>query len=204
MVLSTLLSSNKDDVVITAASPMTSFDWSDFPLVHQFNPDDDVVDFGTSCSDSSCSFELHHNNKKTVLADTDGFYTSFTPFLSSSHSSLWSTASSDSSSCTSSSRERLVSFAPAVEVREYDLTIGANLSCDQLPLSLGWNYSEATYKDYSCPSSQRRGNQLKLTLQERRNLLKQVGGFTEEELRQQTNTIHHVKTCNKLAMESDL
>lgn len=217
MVLSTLLSYDKDALSITQPSPMTYFDWSDFPLVHQFNPDDDeYINLSNGGSDSSHAFD-RHNRKKSKLNDLDDnetplcSYTSLQrsscmPFLSSSFSTITTTSSTCSdSSVTLSDRpnSRRVSFAPRVEVREYDILIGDHLSCDLLPLSLGWTYAESTFQDYSSPESRRHGNQMKLTYWERKYLLQRVGGYTEEELQHShKSNLRHVPTSDQLPVFS--
>ena len=213
MVLSMLLSSDNDALSITQPSPMTSFDWSDFPLVHQFNPDDDeCIQLSSDVLiDSSRAFQ-QQTSKKTKLNDIDKenspcSYTllprpSYSPFLSSSLSSMTSTSSTCSeTSVTLSDRSngRRVSFAPRIEVREYDVVIGDHPSCDLLPLSLGWTYSDSTFQGYSSPSSRRHGNQMKLTYLERKALLESVGGYTQEELNHaHKSNLRHVPTSKQL------
>lgn len=210
MVLSTFLHNNNDALCITQPSPMTSFDWSDFPLVHQFNPDDEneKLDFQRQNDvDSSLrSFEPTSNKRKLDNNDLSTSYspvqrTCYPPSLSSSDCSLASSCTSDLSS---SDRDNRVSFAPRVEVRHYDLVLGDHPSCDDLPLSLDWTYSEATYQDYSS-SPRRHGNQLRLSYWERKNLLIRVGGYTADELSpQRLSPLHHVPTATKLSVEASL
>lgn len=197
MLLSTLFSENKDSLVITNASPVTSFDWSDFPLVHQFNPEDDSVDLSSDDS-SAHAFELEHSNKRSKLNPSSSYLSSFmVPSLQASTSSI-SSSSSENSSC---SDDRRVSFAPQVQVREYDLTIGNHLSCDLLPIALGWTYSECSFEDYASP--RRVGNQLKMTYAQRRDILTRVGGYSEEDLSRRVNGLHHVATTDKLVVDLD-
>jgi len=216
MVLATLLSNESDAVCITHQSPMTSFDWSDFPCVRQFNPDDEeFVNFSSNTTITRRAFEprraLEHK-----LSDNDLYESSYQrlPSLAetfgSSLSSIDSTCSSSSTSSDvddlcSDTTTRRVSFAPRVEVREYDIVIGDHPSCDLLPLSLGWTYSDTTFQDYTCEQTRRRP--MKLTYLQRKNLLRQVGGYSEEELQSSPkndcrNTLHHVPTTTQLTMFS--
>jgi len=204
MVLATLLTNDNDALCITQPSPMTSFDWSDFPLVHQFNPEDDeCINLSSDGIEASRAF-AHQSIKKSKLNNELCSYSSIQrslPSLTSSFSSITSTSSTDSS--VTSSSDRRLSFAPRVEVREYDLVIGDHPSCDLLPLSLGWTYSESSFQDYKSPNTRRHGNQMKLTYLERKNLLQRVGGYSEGELQcSQKNTLHHVRTTTQFEVSS--
>jgi hypothetical protein len=216
MVLSTLLSPDNDALSITQPSPMTSFDWSDFPLVHQFNPDDDeYIQLSSDVIDSSRAFQ-QFTSKKTKLNDIDkeNLRYSYTllprPSYSSSPSSSFSSISSASSTCSDTSvtlrdgsHARRVSFAPRVEVREYEIVIGDHPSCELFPLSLGWSYSDSTFEGYSSPSSRRHGNQMKLTYLERKAKLQRVGGYTNEELQSaHKSNLRHVPTSAQLPLYS--
>ena len=221
MVLATLFSQPPSAVTITQPSPMTSFDWSDFPLVHQFNPDDDTDICGTNFGDSSLvfepaaatsSFKPLYNNES--FSSCPSLTTSSSSSLSSSFSSMSSDVTSDVTSDThddevslSPCRRRHVSFAPRVEVREYEIVLGDHPSCNGLALSLGWNYSTTTtqYQDYCCANSpRRRSSQLRLTYYERKRRLVTVGGYKEEDLLMQCHKSHlrHVPTSTQLVLES--
>lgn len=210
MVLSTLLPSSSDALCITQPSPMTSFDWSDFPLVHQFNPEHDENETQLHFHDDATSLDTRsfQDNPKSIKCklnenlNNNELFSSIQPafFLSSSDSSL----SSSTSDMDDSSRHSRVSFAPRVEIREYNLILGDHPMCESLPLSLGWSYSqESSFQDYA-QTTRRHGNQLKLTFMERRNRLARVGGYSQGELRMKiASRLHHVPTTSHLPSSTE-
>jgi hypothetical protein len=164
---------------VTPSSTSATFDWSDFPLVHQHNPD--VV------------FEPCETWNKPSHERT----------LSSSCSSVDSEISS--SSTLSSKSCKCVSFAPFVQVREYAVVVGDHPFCQALPLSLDWKYTEEQSVDYSS-QSRRHGPQLRLTYYERRNILR-VAGYTEADLRQaerqqvqESSPLRHIPTATRFSV----
>jgi hypothetical protein len=82
-----------------------------------------------------------------------------------------------------------VSFGQYLEVREHALTIGDHPFCrDSLPLSLAWEHGETERMDLECYEAQRlprrrSGNDMKLSYYERKNLLRNIAGMTEADLR---------------------
>jgi hypothetical protein len=163
---------------VTPPAISTTFDWSDFPLVHQHNPD--VV------------FEACEIGNKPSLERT----------LSSSLSSIDSDVSTSSSCASSSKSFKCVSFAPSVQVREYAVVVGDHPSCQDLPLSLDWKHTEEQSVEYSS-HSKRHGTQLRLTYYERRNILRGAG-YTEADLRQaerqQAFPLRHVPTASEFSV----
>lgn len=164
---------------VTPSTSLATFDWSDFPLVHQHAPD---VVFESSIS--SCC-------EKPSLQRT----------LSSSFSSVTSDTSSSSSSTLSSLKSsKCVSFAPSVQVREYAIVVGDHPSCQALPLSLDWKHSEERLQEYAS-QSRRHGPQLRLTYYERRNILR-TAGYTEADLQKAEGQVplRHSPTATKFSM----
>lgn len=162
-------------------APLQTFCWSDFPLVHQHNPD--------------AVFESSPPTVKQPLLSID--------FTSSFSSDVSVASSSSSVSSSRSSHGKRVSFAPSIEVREYALQIGDHPCCEALPLSLGWTYFETHQCNYAA-SSRRHGSQLRLTYYERKNLLRQAG-YSESDIRDaeglsRTSPLRHVPTAAQFSM----
>lgn len=82
-----------------------------------------------------------------------------------------------------------VSFNQFLEVREHAVTIGDHPFCrDSLPLSLAWEHGETERMDLDCYEAERlprrrSGNDMKLSYYERKNLLRNIAGMTEADLR---------------------
>lgn len=108
--------------------------------------------------------------------------------------------SSSSSSSSSSSTTKLVSFSK-VHVREHCVIIGDSLSCDVLPLSLGWGHTEEqTFDVNTYEELQRKKKSLlfkPLTFAERLDLLQRVSGMKHSEimLLERERSHHATRRC---------
>lgn len=86
--------------------------------------------------------------------------------------------------------KKSVSFGRYLEIREHALTIGDHPMCrDSFPLSLAWEHSETEMMELNKFEEQRqnhrrRGNDMKLSYFERKNLLRNIAGMTESEMRE--------------------
>ncbi|KAG7367707.1 hypothetical protein IV203_030378 [Nitzschia inconspicua] len=95
-------------------------------------------------------------------------------------------------------QQKRVRFATALEVRTYSIVLGDHPLCESLPLSLGWEYQESEFLDLETheQSKQRwmpyrygHSNLAaashgvnRLSYLERKHLLLQVGGYTDQQL----------------------
>jgi hypothetical protein len=110
-----------------------------------------------------------------------------------SHGSLQRQESFSSSfSC---SRTKIVSFSK-VYVREHCVIIGDNLSCNVLPLSLGWGHTEEqTFDVNTYETQQRKKKSLSskpLTFMERLDVLKRVSGMKHSDIMTlERERLHH-------------
>lgn len=94
-----------------------------------------------------------------------------------------------------------VTFAN-IEVRRYSLVVGDHPCCTVgCPLSLGWEYSEATkelVEDFEASRGPRRTrDQLKTSGDQRRKLLAEH--TSEIEIRRASRKLHRVRSCTKIA-----
>lgn len=186
---------------------MTTYGWSDFPLVYEYNPDHA---FRASSSTSSPCCRRQETKQAVGISIKNNTAASLTRRFSS----FCSDASTDTSiSTTSSQYSRRVCFAPTVKVREYAVTLGDHPCCgDALPLTLDWNIEHADMQclddydddEYSVVAKRphRSRSQLRMTLYERKNILRSAG-YSEEELQQAQgqqlplSTLRHVPTITK-------
>jgi len=153
--------------LVAATGPVT-FDWSNFPIVQR----DDLLLYDTAVDMSCC--EQGTSNKKQR------------PLHEDLSADLISTCSSDSalSTSTSTSKSRRVSFAPTINVRTHAVVLGEHPCCAQLALELGWDHDEGSVQellDYPSRRSLRKRSYF-----ERKAILKEVTGMTDEEIRKTT------------------
>ena len=172
---------------VTPSAPQATFSWTDFPILQQYNPE---LVFEPCCDSKQ---EASYDSPFSSISPTHSHSSSFSSTFSADDS-LISTACSEKQS---SSLKR-VSFAPAIQVREYAVIIGDHPSCDALPLTLDWKHSETQQRDYE--SKPRHAT--RLTFNERKNLLRTMG-ISEDEMAQhnhhQRYSLRHVPTSSKLA-----
>lgn len=104
-----------------------------------------------------------------------------------------------SSSCCS--RTKIVSFS-TVHVREHCVIIGDNLSCDVLPLSLGWGHTEEQTFDVNAYERKKKSQSSRpLTVMERLNILKRVSGMKHSDIMiLERERLHHA--TRRYAMSS--
>jgi len=82
---------------------------------------------------------------------------------------------------------KTVSFNKFLEIRQHAVTIGDHPSCkDSLPISLDWEHAEPILIDVDGYEAQRngfrrRGNEMRLSYVERKNMLRSVSGLTVAE-----------------------
>lgn len=98
------------------------------------------------------------------------------------------------------SHRKSVSFA-SLNVREYNTVIGDHPCCTMgCPLSLGWQYSDASavpLDRYEATRSPRRSReQLRTTCEERRQILSEEGNYSEGELRKAQRKLHRARSCS--------
>jgi hypothetical protein len=105
----------------------------------------------------------------------------------------------ESSSCCS--RTKIVSFS-TVHVREHCVIIGDNLSCDVLPLSLGWGHTEEQTFDVNAYERKKKSQSTRpLTFMERLNILKRVSGMKHSDIMiLEKERLHHA--TRRYAMSS--
>jgi len=85
-------------------------------------------------------------------------------------------------------RKSSVSFSN-VQIREHAIIVGDHPCAESLPLSLDWAHTAEpkvvnldAYEAMRAPHRRRRGSDMHLSLYERKNLLKRVGGLSERDI----------------------
>lgn len=114
-----------------------------------------------------------------------------------------SEVSGDTASCADLSLDeefsssRRVSFGP-IHVREYERVIGDHpMTKIGVPLSLGWGYVEKDEVSLSNYERDRPSSKpLRMSSITRKNILRNVFGFSEEELREAEQEVKRIKTDN--------
>lgn len=162
-----------------------TFDWSDFPIVQRdaffFAPLMEQKHNDASSSSSCCQPQTQEQQPELMSA-------------CSSDSDMMSTSSSVMSN---KPARRNVSFAPTKHVRTHSLVLGDHPCCAQLALELGWDHEDGfecmmmeqqaqSSSSSSSSSRRRRQEPRRRSYFERKALLKEVGGMTEEEIRMTT------------------
>lgn len=91
-----------------------------------------------------------------------------------------------------------VSFNKFLEVRQHALTIGDHPSCrDSLPISLAWEHADTMLMDLDGFEAQREGfrrngNEMKLSYYERKNMLRNISGLSEADMKEH---LSHSSSC---------
>lgn len=170
-----------------------TFDWSDFPIVQRdaffFAPLMEQKHNDASSSSSCCQPQTQQQQEQQPELMS----------ACSSDSDMMSTSSSVSVSSVMSNKpaRRNVSFAPTKHVRTHSLVLGDHPCCAQLALELGWDHEdgfecmmmeqqEQSSSSSTSSSRRRRQEPRRRSYFERKALLKEVGGMTEEEIRMTT------------------
>lgn len=96
--------------------------------------------------------------------------------------------------------KKSVSFA-SLEVRLYNIVIGDHPYCVHgCPVALGWDYADTeclSVDQYEATREPRRTRQdLRLSSEERREILAQDGQFSEMELKRAERRIHRARSCS--------
>eukprot|EP00537_Pseudo-nitzschia_pungens_P003385 CAMPEP_0172365772 /NCGR_PEP_ID=MMETSP1060-20121228/11903_1 /TAXON_ID=37318 /ORGANISM="Pseudo-nitzschia pungens, Strain cf. cingulata" /LENGTH=192 /DNA_ID=CAMNT_0013089289 /DNA_START=168 /DNA_END=746 /DNA_ORIENTATION=- len=145
-----------------------SFSWSDFPLIVQ----------GEDCHDC---FAV----RAPPPATCPNFSTA--PF----YTSLAAPRTISSQTRTTKKKPTKIQFAACVEIRTHSLVLGEHPWCeDGLALDLGWEYNESVVSRVNQEHSPRRHESnipRRRSYLERKRLLLEVGGYTENELKQKNN-----------------
>jgi hypothetical protein len=100
-------------------------------------------------------------------------------------------------------KKKNVSFSSFLEIREHSVTVGDHPCCEALPLSLAWEHATANkvpFDDFESVRAMHRrpSRELRLSYDERKNILRRIAGFSDEDLTQahaesrQEFTLHHV------------
>mmetsp|Transcript_12668 Transcript_12668/g.18618 ORF Transcript_12668/g.18618 Transcript_12668/m.18618 type:complete len:230 (+) Transcript_12668:146-835(+) len=165
----------KDETSIRLTVPSsilpTSVSWSDFPAVG------DGCDIGMSSENSSQKF----NNS----------------FVSSVENRC-NEESINEMSVSRKTHRKSVSFNKFLEVRHHALTIGDHPSCrDSLPISLAWEHADTMMMDLDGFEAERQGfrrngNEMKLSYYERKNMLRNISGLSEADMKEH---LRHSTSC---------
>ena len=187
---------------------LETFDWSDFPVVQR-----DPIDSGVAVhllrhdgGNESCSSHKNDESNQKALHSMSHDHESH-PELSSlgsdesdvSVTNTLSTSVDDEAVTTYSTtnnnnnntdNKRAVTFANHVHIRRHSLVIGDHPCCSQLALELSWEHDEgewARLDDHREEGTGRRHtNTRRRSYLERKNLLKDIGGMTDAEIRETT------------------
>lgn len=143
---------------IVPTGPMT-FDWSDFPFVLR---NECFMGAGTSANEEDLKVPLHVDIS-ACSSDSD-----------------LSTTSSDASCKT---HRRKVSFSDKMHVRTHSIVLGDHPCCSQLALELGWEHDDGSFIEMQKDTHKRLRRR---SYFERKALLKEVGGLTDDEIRKTT------------------
>lgn len=185
--LSALFGGPSETFTINASEPM-SFDWSDFPVLGQYNVDLPSapcvpVHYTPSATTSSgCSspykptfaweLEEEESDSSSVDSDEDSLPVASPPATYKNKKS-------------SSSHKKSVSFSDIIEIRSHAVVLGSHPCSSGLALELGWDCQQSELIDldvYESCRPRRTMRELRLTYWQRRNLLEESTGLTEQEL----------------------
>ena len=190
-------------LVIPPILALETFDWSDFPVVQR----DPIYESScTSCGitvnhlsdngDDSCSSENENNNQKALHSNEDDDSLPDLNSIGSDESDLSVTTntvtSSDSAVTThlSDNHNKRVTFAEHVHIRRHSLVIGDHPCCSQLALELSWEHDGGEWalleEQREDGTGRRHTNTRRRSYLERKNLLKDIGGMTDAEIRETT------------------
>ncbi|CAB9504347.1 expressed unknown protein [Seminavis robusta] len=201
--LFSLFSGDSSEVSITISNSAASFDWSDFPVVYQYNEDMPVPSGG--CTESP---QLYYSSpqcsttKKNICSKLSPMTTAPTmpwelerelddtnSLSMSSDDETVATDSQveDSSANRRADRESVIKFSPFVEIRSHAVVLGDHPCCNSLALELAWEHQEVQVLDFdlyesSRQSQRRKLRSLRLSYWERRMLLERSTGLSEHEL----------------------
>lgn len=174
-----------------------SFDWSDFPVINQYNQEHVPVTKpiipahnNMETSSSSPSFCGEKPTFSWVLDADDTVDTeSESSFSLSSEEETDSAVetSLSSSSDNKTKHKKSVSFSNVLEIRSHKVTLGEHPYCSSLALELSWEHEEPEVVDFDLYESSRRFQrrhlgELRLSYWDRRNLLEESTGLCESEL----------------------
>lgn len=170
---------------------MTSFDWSDFPIVQR-----DSIENLSSCFDGEMQIGDRKNQGNDQEEEQESLPDQYS--ICSCDSSLsvatitepTKDSSSSSSSSSSSTDVKRVTFAEHVHVQRHGLVVGDHPCCSQLALELSWEHDDGQWEPLMNEEvgihRRRHTNTRRRSYFERKNLLKSVGGMTDDEIRQTT------------------
>lgn len=162
---------------------ITSFAWSDFPVISQFHdgflpvvvveskicPSMTTVMPKMASSDDASSVS---SDDWTVISEDDDDLSTCSAGTSSNSVAIKE----------SSNKRRNVSFSPQLEIRPYKIIVGDHPDCPTLPLSLDWEHGETeiiNLEEYERIRMRiRRRRPRKLLHYERKERLQEVSGLT--------------------------
>ena len=148
----------------------------------------------------------------SFLAYTSPIFEQFFPHQPSPISPIVSSSrpvQSPSSTMRQQKKKKNVSFSNFLEIRQHSVTVGDHPCCEALPLCLSWEHATAdkiAFDDYESVRAKHRrpSRELRLSYDERKNILRSIAGFSEEELThahaesRQEFTLHHVPSFPNL------
>lgn len=184
-----------EQLSISISHSAMSFDWSDFPVVHQYN-EDMPVPSSKPCCDSAQVY---------YASQPQQFSSSPCSRASPMSTSTWELDSEDGDDTVSFSvsddetvddaqvetpradRQSVVRFSEVMEIRSYPVVLGDHPCCSGLALELGWEHQDLEVVDFDVYENSRQYQrrtlrELRFSYRERRNLLEQSTGLSEEEL----------------------
>ena len=195
--------SNAQQVEFSIAVPVSapSFDWSDFPVVYQYNEDMPVPQSSSvplhyfpttaplSTSSSASSGCSSVPTPSWDLNDDDDDTTSFS-FSSDEEETASACDSTESNSSSKSKRngsKKSVKFSEVLEIRSHPVVLGNHPCSSGLALELGWEIDDLEVVDFDLYESSRQFQrrhmgELRLSYWERRRLLEASTGLSEQEL----------------------
>lgn len=186
----------------TAQQSSSDFSWSDFPVVGDVNHfvDDRPLERNQ---------ELFEKGECDILPMKDMETLTLSTSACSSIASL-SEIEELPTPRKMKGHKKSVSFNTYLEVREHALTIGDHPLCkDALPLSLAWEHGDTEQFDLNSYEEQRAayrrsGNDMKLTYFERKNMLRNIAGMSESEMRAHQRMHESLPSTRNLSVFSGL
>lgn len=181
----------------------SGFSWSDMPLVgdvNNFVVDERPLERNQDLIQKQDCSSLPMKDMDTMTLST------------SSCSSMESMCDAEESPSPKKRKghKKSVSFNSCLEVREHALTIGDHPFCkDSLPLSLAWEHADTEQFDLNNYEEQRSayrrsGNDMKLTFFERKNMLRNIAGMTESQMRAHQRMHESLPSTRNLSVFSGL
>jgi len=178
---------------ITTPTSSLSFDWSDFPVLSQYNEDMPVP----PPAPASTSSQYYSSSRRESPRSCSWVNTPTMPWEVHDDDTTSLSISSDEDTIVESRSQEFrvkrdpnkksVSFATVLEIRSHNVVLGAHPCCSSLALELGWEQEDAEVVDFDMYErsrcyQRRHLRALRLSYWDRRRLLEQSTGLSEEEL----------------------